>query len=330
MPNLPVPIGGTVVVSAELNDALGSAFDYARNQKSPATLRAYASDWRHYAAWCKTVSAEPMPRPDDPDGLRLSTNVVAGYLAHLADSGLKANTINRRAAAITFTFRAAGLTPPTAVESVKGLQRGIRRTIGTAVTRKAPATDKHVRAMIKALPGTLTGLRDRAVLAIGFATGMRRSELVALDVRHIERVPEGIRLLIERSKTDQEGAGRQVSVPRGNKLKPVLHLDAWLVAAGITVGALFRPVGKGGRVVDTRLTGRSVAEIVKHAAELADFDPTLFSGHSLRSGFVTTALQHDADHMKIMDITGHKQVQTLKIYDRRAQDFKNHAGKGFL
>ncbi len=323
MSNLPVPIGGAVVISAELTDALSSAEQYALNEKAEATRRSYATAWRRFEAWCERNGARAMPA---------HPKAVEAFVAHLADSGLKVATIDKHVAAITYRHRMDDRdgVPPTGTEGVKAVLRGIRRTLGVKPDRKAPATDKHVRMMLKALPDTLAGLRDRAMIAIGFSAAMRRSELVALDVRHIERTPEGILVTIERSKTDQEGVGREVPILRGSKLKPVFHLDAWLVAAGISVGALFRPVGKGGHVFDSRLTDRSVAEVVKHAAELAKLDPTLFSGHSLRAGFVTSALEHGADPMKVMDITGHKQVQTLKIYDRRAQAFKNHAGKGFL
>ena len=148
---------------------------------------------------------------------------VEAFVAHLADSGLKVATIDKHVAAITYRHRMDDRdgVPPTSSEGVKAVLRGIRRTLGTGPDRKAPVTDKHLRTMLKALPDTLTGLRDRAMLAIGFSAAMRRSELVALDVRHIERTPEGILVTIERSKTDQEAAGRQVPILRGSRLKPV-------------------------------------------------------------------------------------------------------------
>ena len=107
-------------------------------------------------------------------------------------------------------------------------------------------------------------------------------------------------------------------------------IEAWLSSSAITSGPLFRPIGKGGRLIDERLTDKSVATIVKHWAKAGQLDPRLFSGHSLRAGFVTSALEGGADPLKVMDVTRHKSVQTLKGYDRRAKAFKNHAGKGFL
>lgn len=321
MSNLPVPIGATTLPSAPLDATIRSAVNYARAEKSEATRRAYDSDWRHFEAWCRGVAAETLPA---------STATVAAYLAHMADTGLKASTINRRVAAITYRHRQANLTPPTGAESVKAVQRGIRRTIGTAVDRKAPATADAIKAMVRKIPDTLAGRRDRALLLIGFAAAMRRSELVALDIADLKRTPEGYLILIRRSKTDQEGAGREVPVPRGAKLKPAQALEAWIDTSGITAGPLFRSVGKGGRTLGDRLSDRSVATIVKTWAKAAKLDPDLFAGHSLRAGFVTSALGSGADAMKIMDVTGHSQIQTLKIYDRRAKAFKDHAGKDFL
>ncbi len=326
MPNLPAlcdsrPIGGNGVATADFTDVLKSAVDYARAETSEGTRRAYASDWRAFEAWCASVAQQPLPA---------STAAVAGYLAHMADAGLKASTINRRAAAIAYRHRLANLTPPTGAESVKAVQRGIRRTIGTRVDRKAPATAKAIKAMVAAIPDTLAGRRDRALLLTGFAAALRRSELVALDVDDLERTPDGLFVHIRHSKTDQEGAGHIVAVPRGGRLRPVHAVEDWLEAAGITTGAVFRSIGKGGTLSGKRLSDRSVADIVKRWAAAAKLDPTLFAGHSLRAGFVTSALEAGADPLKVMDVTRHSQVQTLKGYDRRAKAFKDHAGKGFL
>ena len=208
MSNLPVPIGGALS-TIELTDAVNSAVGYARAEKSPATRRAYETDWRDFSGWCANVGVVDLPA---------QAATVAGYLAHLADAGLKASTINRRVAAITYQHRIEGLTPPTGDEKVKAVQRGIRRTIGTAVDRKAPATAMAITAMVKRIPDTLRGRRDRALLLIGFAAALRRSELVGLDVGDLERTPDGIFVHIRRSKTDQEGAGHVVAVPRGGKL----------------------------------------------------------------------------------------------------------------
>ena len=180
------------------------------------------------------------------------------------------------------------------------------------------------------MPDDLRGLRDRALLVLGFAGALRRSELVALDVDDLEETAEGLHVRIKRSKTDQEGAGDFVSIPHGSRLRPVAAVKAWLQTAGITEGPIFRSIKKGGSVTLERLSDRSIAQIIKDRADAAGFDPTIFSGHSLRAGFVTSALHHGADILRVMDVTRHREVSTLKTYDRRAKAFKQHAGEAFL
>jgi integrase len=145
-----------------------------------------------------------------------------------------------------------------------------------------------------------------------------------------DRRPLEITRRIKRSKTDQEGAGDFVSIPHGSRLRPVAAVKEWLEAAGITEGQSCRSIKKGGLVTSDRLSDRSVAQIIKLRAEVAGFDPTMFSGHSLRAGFVTSALHHGADILRVMDVTRHREVSTLKTYDRRAKAFKQHAGDAFL
>ena len=321
--SLPIELIGPAetLPSTELIEASNSANSYARAEKSAATLKAYESDLRHFSTWCERASVIFMPASPD---------TVAAYLASLADAGLSASTGMRRAAAIAYAHARLDLDRPTEAERVRQVLRGIRRTIGTAPKQKAPATAKYIRAMLKAVPDTSIGKRDRALLLLGFGAALRRSELVALDVADIERQPEGILVHIRRSKTDQEGAGHVVAVPRGTKLKPVEALDAWLAASSITAGAIFRSINKGGAVSPDRLTDQSVALIVKHRAAAAKLDPKLFAAHSLRAGFVTSALEDGADALRVMDQTRHKSVDTLRKYDRRAKAFAAHAGKGFL
>jgi integrase len=257
-------------------------------------------------------------------------DTVAAYLAALATSGLTASTITRRRAAIAYMHRACGFEPPTSSEAAKAVLAGIRRSIGASVKRKLPATAEVIRSLVGDMPSDLRGLRDRALMLVGFAGALRRSELIALDVQDIEEGPDGLFVRISRSKTDQEGAGDFVSIPHGSRLRPVLALKDWLQASRITEGPLFRPIRKGGELVGARLTDRSVANIVKLHAAAVGLDPTLFSGHSLRSGFVTSALQSGADVLRVMDVTRHRQVNTLKAYDRRAKAFRQHAGEKFL
>jgi integrase len=226
--------------------------------------------------------------------------------------------------------RAAGFEPPTRSEVAKAVLTGIRRSIGTAVTGKAPITAKGVHTILAEIPHDLRGLRDRALLLIGFAGALRRSELLALGVSDIEEGSDGIFLRIRRSKTDQEGQGDFVSIPNGYKLRPVAALRNWLEAADITEGPIFRSIKKGGKLTTNRLTDRSVADILKKRSAAAGLDAKALSGHSLRSGFVTEALANGADLFRVMDVTRHRQVKTLKVYDRRAKAFQDHAGAAFL
>jgi site-specific recombinase XerD len=328
---LPVPIGGALPFPnrsiggknevAPLAEALSSAAAYAAAEKAEATRLAYGSDFRDFRTWCESQKLAPLPA---------SPATVAAYVAVLADRGLKASTIARRIASIRYAHRLKGLDSPTSAEQVRAVLRGIRRHIGSAVERKAPATADAIKAMLKRIPKTLRGKRDRALLLIGFAAALRRSELVDLKVNSLERLPEGIIVHIAKSKTDQEGEGQSVAIPRGSKLKPVEALEEWLTAAAIVDGPVFRSIGKGGRISAEKLTGTSVALIVKRHCGPAGLDPGIFSGHSLRAGFVTSALEDGADLLKVMDVTRHRTVQTLKAYDRRAQVFRKHAGAGFL
>jgi len=267
---------------------------------------------------------------------------VASYLAQLADAGRKPSTISRKLAAIAYAHKLKGLDTPTSSETVHAVLRGIRRRIGIAPVQKSPATAKAIAAMLEHVPDTLIGRRDRAILLVGFAAALRRSELIELKVGDIERRPDGVLLNIRRSKTDQEGQGSQIPVPRGGKLKPVEALETWLAELELrssspdndpklSVGnPIFVSIGKGERIGSRALSGNAVAEIIKRYAAAAGLDPTLFAGHSLRAGFVTSALEHGADVLKIMDVTRHRRVETLKGYDRRAKAFRNHAGDGFL
>lgn len=334
------------VVPAELKEALQSAGDYAAAAKSDATRRAYRSDWQDFVGWCAGCGVAELPAQPE---------TLAGYLAHLANSGKKVSTIRRRIAAIAYAHRLKSLEPPHHGEALRAVLSGIRKTIGVAVNRKAPATAAVVGKMLRRLPAKsakrltqdgdkgsplalaevkpdLRALRDRALLLLGFAAAMRRSELVALDVADLEFVERGLIVHVRRSKTDQEAAGAEIAVPHGSKLKPVEAVRAWLAAAVIESGPVFRPIGKGkgARAKPTRLTDKSVAEIVKRYAAAAGLDASVFSGHSLRAGLVTSALEQGVDFFKIMDVTRHRDVDTLRAYDRRAKRFSDHAGKGFL
>ena len=184
--------------------------------------------------------------------------------------------------------------------------------------------------MVALAPEGLKGMRERALLLLGFAGAFRRSELVALDVADIAETETGLLVTIRRSKTDQDGEGATIAIPRGDVACPARALREWLDAAGIEAGPIFRPINKASTVSGERLTDRSVANIVKAYAERAGFDANLFSGHSLRSGFLTSAAAKGASIFKMLDVSRHKSVDTLRGYVRDAELFKDHAGEGLL
>ncbi len=305
----------------ELVDPMASVRAYLAAEKSSTTRRAYEADFKAFSEWCGRVGEDP---------LRTSPLAVARYLSELADQKLSVSTITRRAAAIRSFHLAAGHESPTAAPGVKAVMRGIRRTLGRKVTRKAPATSSPIAAMLEHLPAELAGIRDRALLLTGFACARRRSEIVDLNVNDLDFSAAGVVVHIRRSKTDQEGEGAEIRVPRGGRFRVVEALETWLAAAHIRSGPVFRPVDRHGHVGPGRLTDRSVARIIKRAAAAAGLDADAFSGHSLRAGFVTNALELGIDFFKVMGVTGHKDPRTLKIYDRRANGFAQHAGKDFL
>ncbi|KQT55062.1 integrase [Methylobacterium sp. Leaf456] len=304
---------------------------YQRASKADATVRAYAADWRAFQAWCAGYGFRSAPA---------SPEAVAAYLVAEAEAGRSASTIGRRCAAISSAHKLGKLVDPTADEAVRAAMKGIRRRFGTAPDQKAAATVEILSAMLMRIPAeTLAGKRDRALLALGFAGAFRRSELVALDVADLTEHPDGLRVLVRRSKTDQEGGGIEKAIPHGRFVRPVALLREWLDAAGISDGPLFRPVSRSGRVRTAkeakssdvpRLTTQAVADIVKRHVEAAGLDPALFGAHSLRAGFITTAAERGADMARIMDVSGHRDPRTVVGYIRRANAFKDHAGGGFL
>jgi site-specific recombinase XerD len=308
--NLPVGLGPD----------LAAAITLAKAEKAASTRKAYATDFRLFREWCEARGVFALPAAPE---------TVAAYLAAYAGTS-KASTLGRRVAAIRYAHKLAGLNLPTDAEGVKATMRGIRRTHGSAKVRKAPAVAGKMLGMVAKAPDKLAGLRDRALLLIGFGGAMRRSELVALDVADVEETETGLLVTILGSKTDQERVGVTIAIARGDVACPVKALRLWLAAAGVDAGPIFRPIDKAGTVRALRLTDRSVANIVKAYAERAGFDADTFSGHSLRAGFLTSAAGKGASIFKMMDVSRHKSVDTLRGYVRDAELFKDHAGAGLL
>jgi integrase len=186
---------------------------------------------------------------------------------------------------------------------------------------------EDVRKVIAALPDTLVGKRDAAVILLGFAAALRRSELVALNVEDVDFVDGGLHFTIRRSKVDQEGAGRQVGVAVGSTTDtcPVRAVRAWLHAAQITMGPIFRRIDQHGHIGPNALQPGAVAQVVKRAVVPLGMDPDAFSGHSLRAGLATSAAEAGANELTIMATTGHKSSQMVKRYVRRANLLRSTA-----
>jgi integrase len=311
-PNLPVP-----AIKPTLPSPAITAREFTANSRSANTIRAYRSDWSAFTSWCASHRVTPLPATPE---------TVASYLAELARDH-KVATITRRLAAIAAAHRLAEVPSPTTHEGVRLVMAGIRRTLGTAPRQVRPILLDDLRAMVGTLGDDLAGVRDRAILLLGFAGAFRRSELVALDVDDLTFSDAGVVVNVRRSRTDQEGAGREVGIPYGTVpvTCPVRALHSWLQVAGITDGPVFRRVDRHGHLGVGRLQPAAVAAVIKRAAQAAGLDPVVFSGHSLRAGLATAAAANGAPEHVIASQTGHKSSAMLRRYIRKATLFQQNA-----
>ena len=311
---------------SRLHAEIAAARGYRAQAKAANTLRAYASDWNQFEGWCDERSLEPLPaRPE----------AVATYLASLALAGKAATTIGRHFAAIGWKHRQDGQVPPSARDArmvIGDTLAGIRREARARPSaRKAAITASDLAAMIAVADGQGTRtIRDRAILALGLAAALRRSELVAIERRDVEMVDKGLKLTLRHSKTDQEGEGQVIAVPSGKKLKPVERLKAWLSVRGVREGPLFYQIDPQGRLTEQPMSDRSSARLIQKYAERTGLDPEMFGGHSLRAGFLTEASRTGATIAKMQEVSRHKKVEVLLGYIRSTELFDDHAGAAFL
>jgi site-specific recombinase XerD len=265
------------LLPVDLAELAVRAADFARTSRSAATERGYRSDWTDFADWCCVAGLIALPA---------APTTVGAYLADRAGS-LKVATLNRRIAAITAAHRMAGEGFDGGHPAIARVLAGIRRVYGTQQDAKTAILTEDLRRIVRVLPASLAGLRDKAVLLVGFASACRRSELVAINLGDVKLSRAGVVITIRRSKTDQDGAGRDIGIPRSRRSGtcPVTALEDWLRESGITNGAIFRAIDH--ERIAGRLSGQAVAEIVKRAVLRVGLDPSKFAGHSLRSGFAT-------------------------------------------
>jgi integrase len=294
--------------------------DYIRASKAQNTLRGYESDWRDFCAWCEGYGLCPLPALPETE---------ASYIAECAGR-LKVGSVHRRLNAITEAHKAVGLESPTHSPIVANTMKGIRRTLGVPSTPKAPALTDDIRAMVGATAAGIIGVRDGAVILLGFAGAFRRSELVGLDFEDCAFGKDGLTITLRRSKTDQQGTGRKIGIPYGSNPEtcPVRNVQSWLELAAISTGPLFRSVSRHGKIQAGRLSGIDVARIVKKLAQRAGLDSVKYAGHSLRAGHATAAAIAGASERSIMNQTGHRSVQMVRRYIRDGSLFReNSAGK---
>jgi integrase len=296
------------------------AREYLENAQSPRTRKTYCSQWKVFSTFCSQHELPALPA---------SSEVVAAYLTARARTA-KASTLSVALAAIDDKHSSEGYPRPGEREPIKKLLSGIRRTIGTEKTPKAAFTLDILREAVGMLPNTLAGVRDRAVLLVGFAGAFRRSELAALDVGTLRFVPDGVKVHLRHSKTDQEKKGRVVGIPQGRHVGmcPPTALRDWLVAAGIYEGKVFRSLDSN-RLGES-ITDRSIATIVKLAANSVGHEFDDFSGHSLRSGFCTSASHAGVDAHALMRQTGHTSIKSVIGYIQEADVFRANPARRLL
>jgi integrase len=255
---------------------------------------------------------------------------VALYVSARAAAGRRVATIAQELAAIGEAHKLAGHASPCESREVREVWKGVRRSLGVAPQQKSPATVDVLRAMSRALPPTLAGARDRAILVVGMAAALRRSELAALDVADVAFVADGLAITVRRSKTDQEGRGVVVGVPHGSDAMtcPVRTLRTWLDASGIVEGPTFRAITRSGSIVAARMSGHAIAEIVKRAAGAAGLDARAYSGHSLRAGLATSSAKAGKPDRAIMRQGRWTSRAMVDRYVRAVDVFEENAASG--
>ena len=292
-----------------------------KSSKAINTLRAYKSDFKDFGAFCAKHGLSSMPT---------EPKIISLYLTHLSKNS-KISTLRRRLVSISMVHKIKGHYLDTKHPIIVENLMGIRRVKGSVQKGKKPLLINYLKSIINVINEQKTKeikkLRDKSIILIGFGGGFRRSELISLDREDLEFVPEGLKITIKRSKTDQFGEGMIKGLPYFNNENycPVLNLKKWLEISKIRSGPIFRRFSKGSLLTDNRLTDQSVVLLIKKYLNLAGIDNKNFAGHSLRSGFATVAAESGADERSIMAMTGHKTAQMVRRYIREANIFKNNA-----
>ena len=292
-----------------------------KNSKSDNTIRAYKSDFNDFGLFCAKNGFKSLP--SEP-------KIVSLYLTHLSTNEVKMSTLKRRLVSIGVIHKLKGHYLDTKHPSIIENIMGIKRRKGSYQNGKKPILINNLKAIIKVIDrlniDPKVKLRDRTIILIGFSGGFRRNEIVSLNYEDIEFVSEGVKIILKRSKTDQFGQGFLKGIPyfENPRYCPVISIQNWLGISDIKSGPLFRRFTKGSRLSLMRLTDQTVALIIKKYLELAGIDSKNYSGHSLRSGFATSAAESGADERGIMNMTGHKSTEMVRRYIKEANLFKNN------
>ena len=292
-----------------------------KSSKANNTLRAYKSDFRDFGAFCAKHGLDSLPT--DP-------KIVSLYLTNLSKNS-KMSTLKRRLVSIGMVHRLKGHYLDTKHPIIIENLMGIKRVKGSIQKGKKPILINHLKSIINVIDqqeiSEIKKSRDKTIILIGFGGGFRRTELISIDHEDLEFVPEGVKITLKRSKTDQFGEGMVKGLPYfSNDLYcPVVNLKKWLELSNIKSGPIFRRFVKGSVLTNNRLTDQSVVLIIKNYLNLAGIENKNYSGHSLRSGFATVAAESGADERSIMAMTGHKTTQMVRRYIREANIFKNNA-----
>ena len=293
-----------------------------QSSKANNTVRAYKSDFKDFGIFCAKNGIKSLP--SEP-------KIVSLYLTHLSIKDVKISTLKRRLVSIGVIHKLKGYYLDTKHPSIIENIMGIKRRKGSIQKAKKPLLINNLKKIINVIDEQkkeeIKKLRDRSIILIGFSGGFRRNELVSLDYDDLEFVPEGVKINIKRSKTDQFGEGSTKGLPYFNSSKycPVVSLQKWIEISKITSGPLFRRFRKGSNLSENRLTDQTVALIIKEYLNIAGIDSRNYSGHSLRSGFATSAAESGAEERSIMSMTGHKSTEMVRRYIKEANIFKNNA-----
>jgi site-specific recombinase XerD len=293
-----------------------------QSSKASNTVRAYKSDFRDFGVFCAQNGFKSLP--SEP-------KVVSLYLTHLSTKDAKMSTLKRRLVSIGVIHKLKGhyldTKHPAIIENIMG----IKRRKGSFQKAKKPILINSLKRIINAIDKQkkeeIKKLRDRSIILIGFSGGFRRNEIVSLDYDDLDFVPEGLKLSIRRSKTDQFGEGFTKALPYfdSSQYCPVISLKKLLDLSKIRSGPVFRRFSKGSKLSENRLTDQTVALLIKEYLNLAGIDSKNFSGHSLRSGFATSAAESGVEERNIMAMTGHKSTEMVRRYIKEVNLFKNNA-----